>query len=88
MTSTTPPAPTVRDIAYLLELINEARDYAREIGLHMGFVAVHHVPTNVLPALVADPLTPGLFKEIMQRDGYASTDTANGTVLFSTKDDA
>lgn len=55
MTSTTPPAPTVRDIAYLLELINEARDHARQIGLSIGFVAIHGLDAATFDAVVADP---------------------------------
>lgn len=86
MTSTTPPAPTVRDIAYLVELVNEARDYAREIGLRVGMVAIHGLSTDTLEAFAGDPFRP--FKEVKQRDGYVSTGTADGTVLFSTKDAA
>ena len=88
MTSTTPPAPTVRDIAYLIELVNEARDHARQIGLSMGVVAIHGLDAATFDAVAADPshtVPPRVEVRPASNgsDGYRSLRFDPDTVLFS-----
>lgn len=87
MTSTTPPVATDRDVRYLIELVNEARDYAREIGLSVGMVAVHGVSAGTLDHVAAHPYPFGAPRQISDKKEYRSLKIGD-TYLFSPKDEA